>query len=79
MKTLDASLKLVEPGGVQKAMPFSPVVTQQRVFARAGEITFIAHKFMWISRDGARKYRSESVKARQRAIRTVELMATTAE
>ena len=42
MKTLGASLELVEPGRVQIAVPFSPVLTQQHGYAHAGVITSIA-------------------------------------
>lgn len=42
MKTLGALLELVEPGRVQIAVPFSPVLTQQHGYAHAGVITSIA-------------------------------------
>jgi uncharacterized protein (TIGR00369 family) len=41
MKTLGALLELVEPGRVQIAVPFSPVLTQQHGYAHAGVITSI--------------------------------------
>jgi uncharacterized protein (TIGR00369 family) len=42
MKTLGASLELVEPGRVQIAVPFSPALTQQHGYVHAGVITSIA-------------------------------------
>ena len=42
MKTLGASLELVEPGRVHIAVPFSPVLTQQHGYVHAGVISSIA-------------------------------------
>ena len=42
MKTLGASLELVEPGRVHVAVPFSPALTQQHGYAHAGVISSIA-------------------------------------
>jgi uncharacterized protein (TIGR00369 family) len=42
MKTLGASLELVEPGHVHIAVPFSPALTQQHNYVHAGVISSIA-------------------------------------
>lgn len=42
MKTLGASLELVEPGRVHIAVPFSPAFTQQHRYVHAGVINSIA-------------------------------------
>ena len=42
MKTLGASLELVEPGRVHIAVPFSPALTQQHGYVHAGVISSIA-------------------------------------
>jgi acyl-coenzyme A thioesterase PaaI-like protein len=42
MKTLGASLELVEPGRVHIAVPFSPALTQQHGYVYAGVISSIA-------------------------------------
>ena len=42
MKTLGASLELVEPGRVHIAVPFSPALTQQHGYIHAGVISSIA-------------------------------------
>jgi len=42
MKTLGASLELVEPGRVHIAVPFSPDLTQQHGFLHAGTIAAVA-------------------------------------
>ncbi len=42
MKTLGATLELVEPGRVHIAVPFSPALTQQHGYVHAGVISSIA-------------------------------------
>jgi uncharacterized protein (TIGR00369 family) len=42
MRTLGASLELVEPGRVHIAVPFSPALTQQHGYVHAGVISSIA-------------------------------------
>ena len=42
MKTLGASLELVEPGHVHISVPFSPVFAQQHGYVHAGVISSIA-------------------------------------
>jgi uncharacterized protein (TIGR00369 family) len=42
MRTLGASLELVEPGRVHIAVPFSPALTQQHDYVHAGVISSIA-------------------------------------
>ena len=42
MKTLGASLELVEPGRVHVGVPFSPALTQQHGYLHAGVISSIA-------------------------------------
>ena len=42
MKTLGASLELVEPGRVHISVPFSPALTQQHGYVHAGVISSIA-------------------------------------
>jgi len=42
MKTLGASLELVEPGRVHISVPFSPAFTQQHGYVHAGVISSIA-------------------------------------
>jgi len=58
MKTLGASLELVETGRVHIAVPFSPALTQQHGFVRAGVISSIAdsacgYAAMTLAPDGA--------------------------
>jgi len=42
MRTIGASLELVEPGRVHISVPFSPALSQQHGYAHAGVITTIA-------------------------------------
>src|SRR5260370_3793905 len=42
MKTLGATLELVEPGRVHIAVPFSPALTQEHGYVHAGVISSIA-------------------------------------
>src|SRR6476646_797831 len=42
MKTIGASLELVEPGRVHIAVPYSPALTQQHGYVHAGVVSSIA-------------------------------------